>query len=500
MNETRKRKSDPIDGNRPPPEARPPRPAAKRRPLAEVEVCLSDAESCPAIEGAGGCIDCAAVREAWAEIANVQPDDETYEIDDESLHRDFDDNQDPVLDARCAAGLGGGGTHQMGGQGPIRARIFSIRRPSIRKFLIAIMCCLKSLAATCKFAADIMKIILGILTMGATIGVSSFILYYLSKAVEALSCAGYAGVSGAAADRCSCTLGAMAAGAMKGPSSAQFGMIAVGLFGIAAGVGYFKRARLLNIKEHITASRAAGAPLRKQQEETEDKEIAEWIAGGGEGWRGWFSPEGTLRAHGRSLINFLCSDVFRTNADHWLKRGIYSDIRLIIHELSMLFIIPEVRDGGLISDSTADIDSLNQIIQNSGFVFNFGNFAQESGAGAAALFKSCAIRLKTSLEEHTRGLWGEVQPVVLRIKDRDDIRVMLPSGTPSDEEVAVLALALLAGGPPPPSGGGGKRRKKSKRKPRKTIRRKSTKRKPRKSKRNLRKTNVRKKSRKLSRK
>jgi len=296
------------------------------------------------------------ISQAWENMAK-----ETQH--DQGPDDNFPETDDPTLD--CGGFKGGG---QRGGwTSPLRPRIFSIRRPSIRRFLIALLCCLKNVAVTCKFAADIVKIILAIITMGTTIGVSSVILYYLAKAVQALGCYGFRGVAGGTADLCSCTLGAVAAGAITGPSVQQIGMITAAVVAVGGVAAAANMSRMQRITEKVRVARANRLPAREAAAEHSDETTAAAInATLEQSWKEWFEGgRGTLNTYGKRILDFLCAEPFRDNVDAWLQQGIYPDIRLILHEIEMLLFIKDARGSrGLINDADADMESLSKAIRD----------------------------------------------------------------------------------------------------------------------------------------
>jgi len=287
----------------------------------------------------------------------------------------------------CKKGGGGGGVNQMGGA--IHGRIFSIRRPSIRKFLMILLCCLKNVAATCKFAADIAKLILAILTIGATIGVSSFILYYLAAAIQALGCAGWSAIAGTTADLCSCAVGTMAAGTILGPSAAQLGMISLGTTVVAGSVVAYNRNRVQRILQLVQAGAAArearGQARNREQEEAVAAQINSLL---NQGSGVLFGQDGYLSRYGKQVLEYLCDETFRENVNAYLQTGVPSDLALLIHELSIIMFLEDGRrPDGLIGqragDSTADLNTLNELIRRAATMSGGATIAAQMAATGA---------------------------------------------------------------------------------------------------------------------
>ena len=439
----------------------------------------------------------------------------------------------------------GGGVNQIGGA--IRARIFSIRRPSIRRFLTILLCCLRSVARTCKFAADIVKLILAILTIGATVGVSSFTLLYLAKAVQALGCAGWSAISGATADFCSCALGATAAGVIAGPTVGQVAGVGAGMTAAAGLIFYLNFGRVRRIMGQVRQLREAGEPDRARDQAQIDREIAGRINGmWSQTWGEWFDAAGLLSEYGQRILDYLCNPTFRGNVDEYFQSGVPSDLRLLIYEISIMMALNDPRVGGLIGtrvgDSTGDPGTLNTLIEEAAagsgqatiaewirvrrdemrtalYAFNNRNFSVETWTTAVrntttpvinmlihirSLGAEAARRFFTEARELLRRLWPESNADTL--SDEAVMAILLDLAASSqtseqdDEEMGGQAPTppsgsgddLMAG--TNPDGGGYPRRRRTKRRSKSKRRTKSRRRRTlRKTSKRTRKTNVRRK-------
>lgn len=422
----------------------------------------------------------------------------------------------------------------VGGTPPIRPRIFSIRRPSVRRFLIALLCCLRNLARTCKFAADIMKIILAILTMGATLGVSSFILYLVAQLVQKLGCAGWTNVAGSTADFCSCTLGMAAAGAIGGVSLGQAAIIiaGLGLGGLVAWRAANGQGRVNRILHLIRGHRRGRAAEIAELTEEQNREIATFINTRlDQSWSDWFNTaNGLLSDTGNRFFNYLCPQDFRANADAWLINGIPADWSLIMHEISILMrndLGP--RPGGLIGnrseDSGMDLTSLNNMLRamaNSGGPYptvrgllsrtrrDFFEAGRLQGTRWWLIMGEVTHWIQTrpvETRDQLRQMWNAASRVAaaipLLIPSRpppppSEVQQEPEAAEPAAEEPQSLAIAALlvelAAAQPAAGGGGYPRRRRTKRRSKSKRRTKSRRRRTlRKTSKRTRKTNVRRK-------
>jgi len=461
--------------------------------------------------------------------------------------------KDPIIEL-CKGEQGGGGVNQMGGAFHIPGRIFSIRRPSIRKFLMILLCCLKNVAETCKFAADIVKLILAILTIGATIGVSSFILYYLAAAIQALGCAGWSAISGATADLCSCAVGATAAGVIAGPSAAQFGMIVLGTTAAVGGVVASNRDRFQRIRELVRAGargrREAADAAGRRREAAAAEQINSLLNQGP--YSVLFNEDGLLRTYGKRVLDYLCDETFRENVNAYLQTGVPSDLALLIHEISIIMSLAEgtTRPGGLIGtgpgSSTADLETLNILIQEAAGggqatiaqqmnqlsadigtaldAFSSRNFSAETWTTAVSPMTKFVMNLVNNIRrapDAGANYFGQVReflgPTLARLRPRraragpNEAAARAEVDSIRDEEMIALLLGLASSLPPESvpamglspvddpadSDGGGyptRRRRRTKRRSKSKRRTKSRRRRTlRKTSKRTRKTNVRRK-------
>jgi len=292
------------------------------------------------------------------------------------------------VDAELTDGnASGGGSELIGGANGIDCNANYKLTPSLKKFLIGFLCCLRYISDTTGFAIRCMKIILSILMFGTAFTISGAIIYLLVWAVKYFGCNiafMVTNITGYTAAICSCSLAtgfALSSGSITVPMA---GLLSLGTIAYV----YVNRERFRNRTDNVWRAIRERAARRQElmqaQEDVKDIETGEKIDKFIE--KLFNSPLTQLTETGRQFINLLCNEKFRKYLDKYLEEGVpVSTDRLYVHLSLILSMKYDYFGIPLVNIHAQDTDSIASVVVESAtatrttIIESFINFMKQTG-------------------------------------------------------------------------------------------------------------------------
>ncbi len=273
------------------------------------------------------------------------------------------ETMDPLVEEEGGGGGGGGSELSGGAAGTINCNANYRVSGSLKKFLIAFLCCLRGIADTSYMAFKCSRIILSILMAGTAVTVSGAIIYLLVWFVKYLGCNiafHVTNVTGNTAAICACSLAqgfAFKLGILTTPIMGMAGITAA----VVAGVAYWNRdnlrrrfATVFNTVRRRRAERlTAGAPAVVAGDietgEIIDTKLNEFFN----------DPTKKLTFLGRRLLKLLCDTQFREYLSKYFDQGVPAGIdRRTAHLFLILSMEYKFFNIPLVNIHDADVETL----------------------------------------------------------------------------------------------------------------------------------------------
>lgn len=273
------------------------------------------------------------------------------------------ETMDPLVEEEGGGG-GGGGSELSGGAPPaINCNANYRVTGSLKKFLIAFLCCLRGIADTSYMAFKCSRIILSILMAGTAVTVSGAIIYLLVWFVKYLGCNiafHVTNVTGTTAAICACSLAqgfAFKLGILTTPIMGMAGITAA----VVAGVAYWNRdnlrrrfATVFNTVRQRRADRLAAGEAEVVAGDIETGAIIDTKL------HDFFNdPAGQLTPLGKRLLNLLCDQQFRNYLSMYFDQGVPAAAdRRTAHLFLILSIEYKFINIPLVNIHDADVETL----------------------------------------------------------------------------------------------------------------------------------------------